>query len=312
MGLHNIDKKELIVIFRILRASGVNSIEDTKTAYPSVGPLNKARKLILSSLPNSRFAITVWHYMQMLIAYDFNYNQIEKDILNNTFHDFSSVTFVNMDVDETECGNCDGKGTVDCEDCGGSGEETCYNCNGHEEVHCETCEGSGTVYGDNDEEEECSECHGRGYEGCNTCLETGYLSCGECEGQGYDTCDNCDGGGEGPVHVKLNFKVVLIKNVDFTDTLRTYLEQEPHGLSWDKFTSMLDDDGIPYMETEYVEDDEVYGITEAEDAWYEYANKTGVEYNRRGMAQKYGRQHLFLNYEEDYLPSFGVSDVVYY
>ena len=312
MGLHNIDKKELIVIFRILKASGVDNATEAKLAYPYSRAMSKARRLILSNLPNSRFAIAVWHYVRMLIAYDFNYAQIEKDILNDTFNEFSSVTFVNMYTDETECSNCDGNGTVDCGDCGGAGEETCYNCDGNEEVHCETCEGSGTVYGDNDEEEECSECYGSGYVRCNTCSETGYLSCGECVGQGNDTCENCDGSGQGPVYVKLNFKVVLIKNVDFTDTLRAYLEQEPHGLSWNKFIRTLDDDEIPFMETEYVEDDEVHGMTEAEDAWFEYANSTGIEYTRHGMPKKYGREYLFLNYEENYLPSYGVSDIVYY
>ena len=93
--------------------------------------------------------------------------------IKNSFFSFSLVDIQSKGVD-VSCGDCNGDGDVRCDWCDDG------------EVECEECGGDGKDSDDDD----CSECNGRGYVSCEECSGDGYNRCNSCDGEGTQNDDN--------------------------------------------------------------------------------------------------------------------------
>ena len=119
-----------------------------------------------------------------------------------------------------KCPVCGGNyNHLTCSTCGGSGYVICPTCGGSTQICCDKCGGKGTIrrkrqvqkhvwnYNlqrdelktvEEEYEETCQACHGRGRWRCGTCRDTlekrGYIRCRTCGNMGYVSCKNCTQG----------------------------------------------------------------------------------------------------------------------
>lgn len=112
------------------------------------------------------------------------------------------------EMEISDCGTCNGTGSITCKDCGGKGTVACKSCNGTGWISCKKCDGTGTkeitvkvkIHGKGEEEKtikvQCDYCYGTGKVGCDKCAGTGKVLCETCEGLGKDDCSRCEGFGK--------------------------------------------------------------------------------------------------------------------
>lgn len=92
------------------------------------------------------------------------------------------------------CGTCNGAGDQLCTTCAGTGGQTCATCGGDGDVACDNCGGNGWYVAKNGKVRDCNDCNGTGREICPDCAGAGDFNCPDCGGDGRTDCPDCADG----------------------------------------------------------------------------------------------------------------------